>query len=208
MSNPWLTVPLEEYEAHMNATEVQQLTTLAELFRYALDHSAPKSVAVLGIAGGNGLEHISPATTKRIVAVDINQQYLDEVQRRFGTLPGIEFHCCDLAQNDLGLEPVELVHAALIFEHAGLERPLANALSLVAPEGRFSVVLQLPSESEQAVARTGFASIQTLKEDFALIDVDEFQHLLAQQGFELLEQVSRPVPAGKALWLGIFSRHA
>jgi hypothetical protein len=206
MSNPWLAVPLKEYEGHMHSEGVQQLTALAELFRCALDYSTPKSVAVLGIAGGNGLEHIDCAVTKRIVGVDINQQYLDAVQSRFGTLPGIELHCCDLAQGNSSLALVDLVHAALIFEHAGLGRPLANALSLVAPGGRFSAVLQLPSESEQAVACTGFASIQTLKEDFMLIDVDEFQQLLAQQGFELVESVCRSVPAGKALWLGIFAK--
>ena len=207
MSNPWLTIPLEDYETHMSSAGVQQLTVLAELFKYALDHYVPKSVAVLGVAGGNGLEHIDCAVTKRIVGVDINQQFLDEVQRRFGTLPGIELHCCDLAQRDFSLAPVALVHAALIFEHVGRGLPLANTLSLVAPGGKVSAVLQLPSENEQAVACTGCASMQTLKQDFVLIDIGEFQRLLAQQGFQLVKHELRSVPAGKALWLGIFAKN-
>lgn len=206
MPNPWLAVPLEEYEGHMNSTGVEQLTALAELFKYALDRGTPKSVAVLGVAGGNGLEHVDRTVTKRIVGVDFNQRYLDAVQQRFGTFPGIELHCCDLAQEDLTAAPVELVHAALIFEHAGLGRALENALSLVAPGGRFSVVLQLPSESEQVVACTSYASMQTLKEGFRLIGVNEFQHLLSQRGFQPLAQTRRPVPGGKALWLGIFGK--
>ena len=70
--------------------------------------------------GGNGLEQINCAATKRIVGVDINQRYLDNVRRRFGTLTGLELHCRDLAERDFSLAPVALVHAALIFEHVGL----------------------------------------------------------------------------------------
>ena len=204
MPNPWLAIPLEDYEGHMSAPGVRQLTALADLFKRALDHFCPESLAVLGVAGGN--ENVDCVVTKRIVGVDINQRFLDVVQRRFGALPGLELHCCDLAQPDFSLEPVALVHAALVFEHMGLGFPLANALSLVGPGGSFSAVLQLPSENQQAVACTGYASMQSLKPDFTLIDVGEFQRLLAQRGFHLVEHERRSVPGGKALWLGIFER--
>ena len=59
-----------------------------------------------------------------------------------------------------------LVHAELIFEHVGLGLALENALSIVAPGGGFSVVLQLPSEEEWGVASTSYTSLQTLKQDF------------------------------------------
>jgi hypothetical protein len=206
MSNPWLGIPLEDYEGHMSSPGVLQLSALAELFRGVLDHCRPESVAVLGVAGGNGLESIDCSVTKRIIGVDINEGFLDVVRRRFGALPALELHCCDLGQPDFRLEPVALVHAALIFEHTGLGVPLANALSLVAPRGRFSAVLQLPSENEQAVACTGYTSMQSLKQDFALIDMSEFRRLVEQQGFQLVEQERRSVPGGKALWLGIFAR--
>lgn len=190
----------------MNAAGVQQLSALAELFQYALDSCSPESVAILGVAGGNGLERIDPKITKRTVGVDINQEYLDAVRRRFAALPGLELHRCDLAQNNAcRLAPVALVHAALVFEHAGVDVPLENALPLVAPGGRLSVVLQLPGESGQAVECTGYDSMQALKDDFTLIDPAEFQDLLAQRGFRLIEEKRRAVPAGKALWLGIFS---
>jgi len=80
------------------------------------------------------------------------------------------------------------------------------ALSLVAPGGRLSVVLQLSSEEEQGVASTSYRSIQKLKQDFALIDISEFQRLLGQKGFQLVEQETRSLPAGKALWLGVFTK--
>ena len=190
----------------MSSADVRQLTVLAELFKSALDRCRPESVGVLGVAGGNGLEQIDCKVTKRIVGVDINQRYLDEVQRRFGALPGLELHCCNLAERGLSLAPVMLVHAGLIFEHVGLSLALKNALSLVAPGGGFSVVLQLPSDEEQGIASTSYTSMQALKEDFKLIDVGEFQRLVEQKGFQIVEQERRFLPAGKAFWLGIFSQ--
>src|SRR5215831_5318475 len=173
MSNPWLSIPLKDYEGHMSSPGVQQLRALAELFKRALDYCVPESVAVLGVAGGNGLEQIDGAATKRIVGVDINQSYLDEVQRRFGSgrLAGLELYCRDLGERDLSVAPVALVHAALIFEHVGLGPAPENALSLVVPEGHLSVVLQLPSDEEQGVTSTSYTSMQALKQDFALIDI-------------------------------------
>jgi hypothetical protein len=80
MTSPWLSIPLEDYEAHMSSAGVQQLPALAELFKYALERCVPESLAVLGVAGGNGLEHVDSAVTRRLVAVDINPIYLDTVQ--------------------------------------------------------------------------------------------------------------------------------
>ena len=191
----------------MSSAGVEQLAVLSELFKRALDRCRPESVAVLGVAGGNGLEHIDSSITKRVVGVDINPSYLDKVQRRFGTLPGLELHCRDLAETDFSLAPVAMVHAALIFEHAGSGSALESALSLVAPAGRLSVVLQLPSEEEPGVASTGFRSMQTLKQDFTLIDTSEFQRLLWRAGFELAAQERRSLPGGKAFWLGIFAKN-
>jgi len=51
MSNPWLNIPLADYEGHMCSPEVQQLDALSELFGVALGRCLPASVAVLGIAG-------------------------------------------------------------------------------------------------------------------------------------------------------------
>jgi hypothetical protein len=36
MSNPWLAVPLAEYEQHMNSAEVRQLAALSDLFAEAI----------------------------------------------------------------------------------------------------------------------------------------------------------------------------
>ena len=208
MADPWLSIPLADYEGHMGADNVQQLSALSGLFKRALDVCLPDSVAILGIAGGNGLEHANPATLKRIVGVDINPGYLDEVRRRFVTHPNLELHCVDLSEDELRVAPVALVHAALFFEHAGLGRALDNALSLVTRGGKLSIVLQLPEKEQQNVTTTAYPSMQTLVGSFSLVDVSRFRALVEKQGFRLLNEESRPLPTGKTLWLGIFSNAA
>jgi hypothetical protein len=173
MANPWLSVALGDYEGHMKSAEVQQLGALAELFAEALALRRLESVAILGIAGGNGLEAIDAKVTKRVVGLDINAGYLQEVRRRFGHRAGLELHCVDLSEPLAGVVPVELVHAALVFEHAGMGMCLKNAMTLVAQGGALSVVLQLPSETEHAVTPSAFRSIDNLKGCFTLVGAAE-----------------------------------
>jgi len=206
MSNPWLGVPLEDYEGHMNSAGVQQLGALAELFAEALRQCKPSSLAVLGVAGGNGLDRIDTSVTRRVVGVDINQRYLDEVRQRFAQLRGLELHCVDLAAQRLTLEPVALVHAALVFEHAGVGLCLDNAVALVEAGGALAVVLQLPSQVAQGVGASQFASLQTLKTNFKMIDPRWLEQELQGHGFRLTSQTQRGLTAGKGFWMGLFSK--
>jgi hypothetical protein len=118
----------------------------------------------------------------------------------------LELFCIDLAEQAVNLEPVQLVHAALVFEHAGVSRCLQNALSLVAHGGFLSTVLQLPSGIEQDVSPSQFSAVQNLRTHFSLIDPQWFQETLEGRNFELKEQARCPLPAGKGLWMGIFGR--
>ena len=206
VANPWLNVPLDDYEGHMLQPEVAQLGVLADLFEEALLACRPESVAVLGIAGGNGLDRIDNAITKRVVGVDINSAYLEAVRQRFPRIADLDLHCLDLSNASAAIEPVQLVHAALVFEHAGTGPCLENALRLVAAGGALSVVLQLPGESGTEVAATPFASIQDLKANFRLIDPGDFERALVARGFDPVHQVQRPLASGKAFLMGIFRR--
>ena len=208
LHHPWLSVPLRDYEAHMNSPSVAQLAPLSDLFAEALTSFHPQSVAILGIAGGNGLERIDPAVTQRICGIDINPEYLNAVRQRYAHLAGLELHCLDLAEQRVTLAPVDLVHAALVFEHAGLESCLDNALALVSPGGVLSVVLQLPSDTEPAVGNSSVPSVQANRASLHFVDVDLFTRELAHRGLQFLRSVSRPLPSGKAFWLGFFRKPA
>jgi hypothetical protein len=205
MSNPWIDISLADYEGHMNSPEVRQLGALSELFAEAVELRRPTSLAVLGVAGGNGLDRIDGAVTGRIVGLDVNPVYLDAVRSRYPDLP-LELHCIDLSEETIGIAPVQLVHAALVFEHAGVGRALDNAVALVAAGGALSVVLQLPGEAGQDVGRGGFATIQKLASHFSLIDPASFRASLEERDFRLVHESRRSLPAGKKFWLGIFLR--
>jgi hypothetical protein len=193
----------------MGSAAVNQLAPLADLFGEALARLRPRSVAVLGVAGGNGLEHVDSTLTTRVVAIDVNQAYLDATKARFADLRGLELYCADLtAHQPLDIEPVSLVHAALVFEHAGVERCLEHAVSLVARGGHLSVVLQLPSNEHEAVTPTAFASMATLAGDFAFVDPHQLRRVLAQRELRLTHQARLTLSTGKAFWSGYFERRS
>jgi len=206
MANPWLRVPLGDYEAHMKSAAVAQYGPLADLFAAALELRRPRSVAIFGLAGGNGLERIDPNLTTRIVGVDLNPLYLEAARHRFGAALDLQLHCLDLANVAADLEPVELVHAALIFEHAGVGLCLENAIRLVAPGGALSIVLQLPGDSAPNVAATPFASIQRLAPHFVLVDPAWLRQRIETSGLCFQQESRKSLPGGKAFWMGIFAR--
>jgi len=206
MANPWLNIPLADYEGHMESPAVRQLHVLSELFAEALAYCRPESIAVLGIAGGNGLEHVDWTITKRVIGLDVNPSYLEEVGSRYAASCELELACVDLAEQRIELEPVQMVHAALVFEHAGAGLCLENALSLVAAGGNLSVVLQLPAEGGQNVGISPFPSMQVLQPGFTLVDPEWLRRTLEQRGLLLAHEERRELPAGKGFWMGVFRR--
>jgi hypothetical protein len=199
--NPWLDLPLEDYEFHM--AEVGQLSALSELFGEALTLCRPRSVALLGAAGGNGLERIDLAVTERVVAVDVNDGYLTTLRRRFGYLHGLEVLATDLATETIDCAPVELVHAGLVFEHAGVERCLDNALRMKAPGGKLSVVLQEPGLWDRKIGGRPHGSLRGIAH-FEFLEPGRFRGILEMRGMSQVHEKRYPVPGGW-FWLGIFT---
>ena len=190
----------------MTSDAVQQTDALSDLFGEVLRYAMPESVAVLGVAGGNGLEQIDSTVTRRVCGIDVNPRYLDATRERFRGLPGLELHCMDVSKPIWEVAPVDLVHAALIFEHTGLECCLENAVRLVAGGGSFSVVLQLPSDQQEGVGVNSRPSIQTLRERFRLIEPVRLERELEGDGFQIVRRVHRPLASGKGFWMGVFQR--
>ena len=76
MNNPWTEIPLTDYENHMKLDSVGQLSALSEMMQAQFAAYPARSVMILGIAGGNGLEHIRKGQFKKIYGVDVNADYL------------------------------------------------------------------------------------------------------------------------------------
>lgn len=58
MKNSWEEIPLTDYENHMILDSVMQLQAMNEMMKGQFEAYPITNVMILGIAGGNGLEHI------------------------------------------------------------------------------------------------------------------------------------------------------
>lgn len=74
--NPWEEISLVDYESHMKLDFVIQSQTMNEMMKEQFYSYPISSIMILGIAGGNGLEHIRSNSFKRVYGVDINSLYL------------------------------------------------------------------------------------------------------------------------------------
>lgn len=120
MGNPWETIRLDDYEAHMRADSVGQLQALSRITREQLAYGKA-SVTVLGAAGGNGLEHVDPAAASDVWAIDINAEYLAACRARFPQLGGkLKTVCCDLAAPGTVLPACGLLICNLVIEYLGV----------------------------------------------------------------------------------------
>lgn len=122
MSNPWEKIELNDYESHMSLDSVCQLQALNQMMKEQFDAYDIASVMILGIAGGNGLEHIDESKIKKVYGVDVNRDFLHECEKRYGHLKGtFEAVCADLLSADLQLPTAELLVANLLVEYIGYE---------------------------------------------------------------------------------------
>ena len=122
MSNPWEEIALDDYENHMSLESVYQLQKLNEMMRKQFESYDIDTMMILGIAGGNGLEHIQKEKIKKVFGVDVNQSFLLECKKRYKELGDtFETICVDLLGDDLQLPCSELLVANLLIEYIGYE---------------------------------------------------------------------------------------
>ncbi len=120
MKNPWEEIPLSDYENHMKLDSVMQLQAMNEMMRGQFDAYPVSSVMILGIAGGNGLEHIRKEKFERVYGVDVNPSYLKEAIHRYPALDGVlECLCIDLIDEAGKLPKADMVAANLLVEYIG-----------------------------------------------------------------------------------------
>ena len=67
MKNPWEEISLADYENHMKLDSVMQLQAMNKLMEGQFAAYPVSSVAIFGIAGSNGLEHIQRSKFKKSI---------------------------------------------------------------------------------------------------------------------------------------------
>lgn len=202
--NPWTVVPAADYERHMGPAGVDQLAPLSAIFQEAYVAAQPDRLLLLGCATGNGLEHVNPAVTQRIVGVDVNLQYLGVARQRYFHLgPRLELYCQEAEKFRAPPGSFDLVHAALIFEYVHPEVLVRKTAEWLAAEGTCSVVLQLPGgEGPQAPTKT----MQIIEKAMKLVSPDELTRLFEHYGLPRKRGRSVALGHGKAFWAATFGR--
>ena len=77
---------------------------------------------VLGIAGGNGLEHIDKNKYHKVYGIDINTEYLKAVEERYSDISEIlECIQVNLIDETSKLPNAELLVANLLIEYIGYD---------------------------------------------------------------------------------------
>lgn len=122
MKNPWEDISLSDYENHMKLDSVMQLQAMNEMMKGQWNAYSVSNVMILGVAGGNGLEHIPKDKFEKVYGVDVNSDYLKEVAHRYAYLGEIlKCLCIDLIHETEQLPKADMVIANLLIEYIGYE---------------------------------------------------------------------------------------
>lgn len=208
MSNPWEEIRLDDYENHMRLDSVRQLQTMNAIMKMQFEVYPVKTAMVLGVAGGNGLEHIRTDKYRIVYGVDVNEAYLSAVSERYAELSDVlTLLHLDLVQDSERLPQAELLIANLLIEYIGYEA-FRKAVLQSAPE-YVSCVIQINmdenswvSDSPYLHAFDGLDAIHHQMEEKALAEAME------EIGYvEILREAER-LPNGKALVRVDFRREA
>lgn len=184
MADPWTTIPLADYEAHMALPTVGQSALLANELARAVAAHKPGSVAVLGCAGGNGLERLIGGSARRVVAIDINPNYAAATEARFrGRIAELEVIVANVEDDSQVFEPVALIYAALLLEYVDLGRALAFMRRHCLPEGTLAVLLQLPSTEISDITPSPYVSLRALAPILRCVSPAELDRGAVAAGF-------------------------
>lgn len=197
--NVWATIPLEDYEKHMAHGTVGQMQLLNHLTKKYYQLLLPKTVLLVGVSGGNGLEHIDNKLTRKVIGVDINRQYLDETSNRYARkITGLELVNADVRTYRQKLMPADFIWAALILEYTGMTSFFEFTKNNLAKAADLIISIQ-SNNGVQSVSASGVDSIKTLGSVFHLIEPQELLKVSADFGFILRNSEENFLPNGKSI---------
>lgn len=198
MTNPWEEISLSDYENHMKLDSVMQLQALNEMMKNQFDSFPATSAMILGIAGGNGLEHIDRNKFQKVYGIDVNENYLKAAAERHSGLSDIlECIKLNLLEEAERLPKAELLLADLLIEYIGYDC-FKKAVEQARPK-YVSCVIQKNAEggwvsdSPYIHAFDGLEKVHTQVEENSLIQT------LKGIGYKMLARKENPLPNGKKL---------
>ncbi len=199
MNHPWEEISLDDYEQHMALSSVGQLQALNRLMKDQFDAWPVRTAMVLGVAGGNGLEHIRKNKYDTVWGVDINEGYLQAAAERYPDLRGaLRCLCLDLAKEPEKLPQAELVIADLLVEYIGYEA-FRKVLLQVGP-AYISCVIQINTDETEWVSDSPYLhSFDRLDEVHHQMEADTLTKAIGSIGYVEILRTAVPLPNGKQL---------
>lgn len=198
MDNPWKEIDLTAYENHMSLDSVSQLQALNRMMKDQFYSYPVQSVMVLGVAGGNGLEHIDKQIINKVYGVDINKDYLDMCINRYPELRGVfdTIHT-DLTQEINELPYADLLIANLVIEYIGCEN-FQKAVKQISPK-YVSAVIQINADTDFVSDSPYIHVFDRLKEVHRQIEETALVNAMEHIGYKKAVQKNENLPNGKKL---------
>jgi SAM-dependent methyltransferase len=202
--NPWLSIPLADYEAHMALPQVGQAELLANVLADAVRVHAPRSVAVLGCAGGNGFDRVPLGT--RLVGIDVNPDYVAAARARHGARSGVELYVADVTADELPFAPVDLAYGGLLFEYVEPAVALRRLAAKLLPGAVLVAVLQLPSAAQAEVTPSPYASLAALAPSMRLVPPAALTRIALAEAYTSVGADVAPASGGKRFAVQTYRR--
>lgn len=198
MKNPWEAISLSDYENHMSLDSVMQLQALNELMKGQLEDYPALRVMILGVAGGNGLEHIRKKRFEKVYGVDINASYLEAAASRYPELAGVlECLRADLTEESCRLPEAELVIADLLVEYIGYES-FQRVVRRVKPR-YVSCVIQINTEDGWVSDSPYLHAFDALERVHRQMEERTLEGAMGEIGCRTVKRLERKLPNGKKL---------
>ncbi len=205
--NPWEEISLSDYENHMSLDSVRQLQAMDEMMKVQFEAYPVKTAMVLGVAGGNGLEHINPDKYSKVYGIDINESYLSAVKGRYSAMRDIlECLRIDLTCESDKLPEAELVIANLFIEYVGYEAFKKSVLRSGAEY--VSCIIQINTDNSWVSDSPYLHVFDGLDTVHHQMDEDALIKSLCEIGYESVKTDEYPLPNGKKLVMLDFERRA
>ena len=198
-NNVWTEIPLSDYEHHMSHDFVGQQQLQNVLTKKYLDIIKPKSALFVGVAGGNGLEHIDKTITNEVVCVDINEDYLNTTNQRYGSQFDSLLLCnIDITQKENKVCKADMIWASLIIEYAGITEAIRFFNNNINPNGHLVITIQ-SDNGAHSISDTGVNTIQKLESVFNIVDAKALEESLKHNGYEKQFYEENILNSGKSL---------
>ena len=191
----------------MSDASVGQLQMLRQITGEQLTAFPSRSIGILGIAGGNGLDLIDPTFTEAIYGFDVNAAYLGACATRYGERFGERLRLVEVEIDRFTtIEPVELLLANLVVEYIGLDEFVGFVIANAESIGVLSCVIQR-NGSTAFVSETEYAaSFEPLASISSDIQPDALRASLIRAGLTTRARYEYELPNGKSLVRQDFGR--